>query len=71
MRTVVSAADGKGDSKLRTPNSELTTGYNVRVTEEPRTRALRSETIGLIVIAVILAIMILVRWGGIIAWSAR
>jgi hypothetical protein len=39
--------------------------------DEPKTRALRAETIGLIVIAVMLAIMILLRWGGIIPWSAR
>jgi hypothetical protein len=41
------------------------------VDEEPKTRALRAETIGLMVIAVILAIMILARWGGLIPWSAR
>jgi hypothetical protein len=41
------------------------------VDEEPKTRALRAETIGLIVLAVMLAIMILARWGGIIPWSAR
>jgi hypothetical protein len=41
------------------------------VTHEPKHRALRTETIGLIVIAVIVAIMILARWGGIIPWSAR
>ena len=39
--------------------------------DEPKTRALRAETIGLIVIALMLAIMILLRWGGIIPWSAR
>jgi hypothetical protein len=36
-----------------------------------KSRALRAETIGLIVIAVMLAIMILARWGGILHWSAR
>lgn len=41
------------------------------MTDDPKTRVLRAETIGLIVIAVILAIMILVRWGGSIPWSAR
>jgi hypothetical protein len=39
--------------------------------DEPKIRVLRAETIGLIVIAVMLAIMILARWGGIIPWSAR
>jgi len=42
-----------------------------RMPDEPKTRALRAETIGLIVIALMLAIMILLRWGGIIPWSAR
>jgi hypothetical protein len=39
--------------------------------EEPKTRALKAETIGLIVIAVMLALMILARWGGLIPWGAR
>jgi hypothetical protein len=39
--------------------------------EEPKTRVVSAETIGLIVIAVMLAIMILARWAGIIAWGAR
>ena len=39
--------------------------------EDPKTRALTSETIGLIVIAVMLILMILARWGGIIPWRAR
>ncbi|MBZ5630674.1 MAG: hypothetical protein LAO06_17605 [Acidobacteriia bacterium] len=41
------------------------------VADEPKTRVLSAETIGLIVIAVMLAIMILARWGGIIPWGAR
>jgi hypothetical protein len=45
--------------------------YNVDVPEDPKRRVLRAETIGLIVIAVLLALMILVRWGRIIPWSAR
>jgi len=32
---------------------------------------LRAEAIGLLVIAVLLAAMILVRWGSKIPWSAR
>jgi hypothetical protein len=39
--------------------------------DEPKSRVMSSETIGLIVIAVMLAIMILARWAGIIAWRAR
>ena len=39
--------------------------------DDPKTRALSAETIGLIVIAVMLMLMILARWGGIIPWSAR
>jgi hypothetical protein len=45
--------------------------YNVPVADEPKSRVVSAETIGLIVIAVMLAIMILVRWAGIIHWSAR
>jgi hypothetical protein len=41
------------------------------VDDDPKHRVLRAETIGLIVIAVLLAIMVLARWGGIIHWSAR
>jgi hypothetical protein len=41
------------------------------VADEPKNRALTAETIGLIVIGVMLALMILARWGGIISWSAR
>lgn len=39
--------------------------------DDPKVRILRAETIGLIVIAVMLMVMILLRWGGIIPWSAR
>ncbi|MGI9102916.1 MAG: hypothetical protein ACR2IF_10795 [Terriglobales bacterium] len=39
--------------------------------DDPKQRALSAETIGLIVIAAMLALMILVRWGRIIPWSAR
>jgi hypothetical protein len=46
-------------------------GYNVGMAEEPKTRVVSAETIGLIVIAAMLAIMILARWAGIIAWGAR
>ena len=56
---------------LETRNPELTTGYNVSVADDDKHRALRAETIGLIVIAVMLALMILARWGGILAWRAR
>jgi len=45
--------------------------YNVAVAGEPKSRVVSAETIGLIVIAVMLAIMILARWSGVIAWSAR
>lgn len=41
------------------------------VADEPKSRVVSTETIGLIVIAAMLAIMILARWAGIIAWSAR
>jgi hypothetical protein len=41
------------------------------VAGEPKSRVVSAETIGLIVIAVMLAIMILARWSGVIAWSAR
>ena len=50
---------------------QFVNGYNVPVADEPKSRVVSAETIGLIVIAVMLAIMILARWGGIIAWSAR
>jgi len=43
----------------------------VPVADEPKSRVVSAETIGLIVIAALLAIMILARWAGIIAWSAR
>ena len=42
-----------------------------RMADEPNKRPLQAETIGLVVIAVMLALMILARWGGIIPWSAR
>jgi len=45
--------------------------YNVGVTGDSKHRVVRAETVGLIVIAVVLAIMVLARWGGIIHWSAR
>ena len=45
--------------------------YNVGVADEPKSRVVSAETIGLIVIAVMLAIMILARWAGNIEWSAR
>jgi hypothetical protein len=41
------------------------------VAVDPKHRVVSAETIGLIVIAVMLAIMILARWAGVIAWSAR
>ncbi len=34
-------------------------------------RAASTETLGLIVVAVILALILLLRWGGDITWSAR
>ncbi len=43
----------------------------MRVAEDRNRRVLRAETIGLIVIAILLAIMIVLRWGRIIPWSAR
>ncbi len=39
--------------------------------DDSKDRPLEAETIGLIVIAVMLALMILLRWGGLIHWSAR
>ena len=39
--------------------------------DDPKKDALKAETIGLIVIAVMLALMILARWGGLISWGAR
>ena len=39
--------------------------------DEPKSRVMSAEIIGLIVIAAMLAIMILAHWAGIIAWSAR
>ena len=53
------------------PISQSVNGYNIAVADEPKSRVVSAETIGLIVIAVMLAIMILARWAGIIAWSAR
>jgi hypothetical protein len=36
-----------------------------------RSQAASVETLGLIVVAVILALILLLRWGGDIPWSAR
>jgi hypothetical protein len=36
-----------------------------------RTRAAFLETVGLIFLAVMLALILLLRWGGDITWSAR
>jgi hypothetical protein len=41
------------------------------VADHPHARARRAEVLGLLVLAVLLALMILARWGGIVAWSAR
>jgi hypothetical protein len=41
------------------------------VPDEPASRARRAEALGLVVLALLLGLMILVRWGGIIPWSAR
>jgi hypothetical protein len=43
----------------------------IAMPDRPRREALSAETIGLIVIAVMLAIMILLRWGGLISWGLR
>jgi hypothetical protein len=53
------------------PISKSVNGYNIGVAGKPKSRVMSAETIGLIVIAAMLAIMILARWAGIIAWSAR
>lgn len=46
--------------------------YNVRVPEPVQTRSIRrTETIGILVIALLILVVILVRWGGVIPWSAR
>ena len=55
----------------RTRQIGKSANYNVRVAEDRNRRVLRAETIGLIVIAILLAIMIVLRWGRIIPWSAR
>ena len=46
--------------------------YNGGVTEpaEPRS-IMRTETIGILVIALVILAVILLRWGGAIHWSAR
>jgi hypothetical protein len=58
-------------SLSRVSDRKIAKWHNVRVSDDPKTRVLRAETVGLIVIAVVLAIMILARWGGMIPWSAR
>jgi hypothetical protein len=41
------------------------------VADEPHARVRRAEALGLLVLAVLLAAMVLIRWGGLISWSAR
>ena len=55
--------------EANTQNSQLATRYNTRVAND--SKILRAETIGLIVIAVMLTLMVLARWAGIIPWGAR
>jgi hypothetical protein len=50
---------------------DFATGYNVPVANPADRKALSSETIGLIVILVMLLLMILARWAGLIPWGAR
>lgn len=46
--------------------------YNVRVPEPPHSRSIRrTETIGILVIALVILVVILVRWGSVIPWGAR
>ncbi len=45
--------------------------YNASVPDEPNARIRRAEALGLFVLALLLAMMILARWGGVIPWSAR
>lgn len=46
--------------------------YNVGVAQPQKSRSIiRTETIGLLVIALVILGVILARWGGVIPWSAR
>lgn len=46
--------------------------YNVAVPEPQHTRSItRTETIGFIVLVVVILAIVLARWGGMIPWSAR
>jgi hypothetical protein len=46
--------------------------YNVGVAEPQPTRSItRTETLGLLVLAVVILVVILARWGSVIPWSAR
>ncbi len=45
--------------------------YNIAVPDDPNARVRRAEALGLFVLALLLAMMILARWGGVIPWSAR
>ena len=46
--------------------------YNVGVAEPQSSRSItRTETLGLLVLAVVILVVILVRWGSVIPWSAR
>ncbi len=65
------AVIGAARAEVHPLRSQPATRYNVGVRDDSKDRALASETIGLIVIAVMLALMILFRWAGIIPWGAR
>ncbi len=46
-------------------------GYNVRVDTGRNSPAQRFETLGLLLIVLAILIIVLVRWGGYLPWSAR
>jgi hypothetical protein len=49
-----------------------TVDYNVGVSDQQPSRGItRTETVGIVVLVVLILAVILVRWGGAIPWSAR
>jgi hypothetical protein len=45
--------------------------YNIRVSNDAKSRVGRQETLGILLIAVLILVIILVRFGRHIPWSAR
>ena len=52
--------------------SKSASHYNVGVPDPTNPRSItRTETVGFVVIVLVILAVILIRWGGVVPWSAR